>query len=56
MGEKKSENKCRCEDCGNEFEKRYVYIDNNGTCICKYCYEGYYETDDNGNIVERQDI
>ena len=42
----------KCSDCGNTFEKRYVYVDEEGNCICKYCYEGNYETNDEGVFVE----
>ena len=42
----------KCSDCGNTFEKRYIYVDEEGNCICKYCYEGNYETNDEGVFVE----
>lgn len=43
----------KCSDCGNEFASRYVYIDANGKCVCKYCYDGNYETNDNGEFIEK---
>ena len=41
----------RCEDCNNDFETKYVYVDDEGTCICKYCYDGNYRVNDEGIFV-----
>lgn len=42
-----------CSDCGNTFEDRYLYTDSDGLVVCKYCYEGNYETDEEGRFIER---
>ena len=44
----------KCDDCGEVFEKRNFYTDVNGTCICKYCYDGNYTTNENNEIIENK--
>ena len=46
----------KCECCGNVFEKRYVYTDSKGKHICKYCYEGDFSTNDEGEFIEKEFI